>query len=579
MAPSANSEICSTVPSRIPLRIATSPLSGKMLPCKMASSVDFPDPFGPIIPMRSPSETVNEMLRKSGDTPNRFANPRALMIGGKRPHSLLTSLCGSGDLRSRRSTFDPRPPSSAILAPLATPSPPRSLNTFDATMIVMGGIVGSGIFINPYVVALHVHTPFLILGVWVLGGILALLGGFIWAELATRLPQAGGQYLYLREAYHPSVAFLYGWVLLLVTQTGGMAAVAVTFAKYFREISGVSTSDGAIAALVLLGLTAINCLGARAGSNVQSLLMILKSAAIVALVVLGLALGGGHLHHAAAARPACFDVADWRHRRRDDPDCLCLRRLANCHVCRRRDARSSPRTFARPDRRRAWRRRALSLGEFCLFTRPRPRRPRREPHARERGHARCTWRSRRILDRRGNRDLDARLLKPRHPHCARAFITRWPATVSSSKVSAGFRQKRARQSSPSSLQGIAATIIALSGRYEQILNYVVSIDFISFGAYGRFPFRFSPARRNRARSHRFRSNALSRPRPSLHHRAVRSRVRGHRDQHDHHLPHEQRPRLRHSRSGNSRIFILEPEAAHCTDNFAVTKPTTSSTRP
>ena len=106
-------------------------------------------------------------------------------------------------------------------------------------MLVMGGIVGSGIFMNPSVVARQVHTPFLILGVWVAGGALALLGAFIWAELATRLPGAGGQYLYLREAYHPAVAFVYGWVLLLVTQTGGMAAVAVTFARYYREISGV----------------------------------------------------------------------------------------------------------------------------------------------------------------------------------------------------------------------------------------------------------------------------------------------------------------------------------------------------
>src|SRR6266700_5878798 len=90
-------------------------------------------------------------------------------------------------------------------------------------MLVMGGIVGSGIFMNPSVVARQVHTPLLILGVWVAGGALALLGAFIWAELATRLPEAGGQYAYLREAYHPSVAFVYGWVLLLVTQTGGMA--------------------------------------------------------------------------------------------------------------------------------------------------------------------------------------------------------------------------------------------------------------------------------------------------------------------------------------------------------------------
>jgi len=175
-------------------------------------------------------------------------------------------------------------------------APRRQLGLFDATMIVMGGIVGSGIFINPYVVALHVHTPFLILGVWLAGGALAMLGAFIWAELATRLPGAGGNYLYLRVAYHPSVAFVYGWVLLLVTQTGGMAAVAVTFARYFREITGIGWSDGALAATTLLALTAINCLGVRWGSNVQSALMLLKSAAIAGMVVLGLALGGGRIH-------------------------------------------------------------------------------------------------------------------------------------------------------------------------------------------------------------------------------------------------------------------------------------------
>src|ERR1700687_2574398 len=163
-------------------------------------------------------------------------------------------------------------------------------------MIVMGGIVGSGIFINPYVVALRVHTPFLILGVWLLGGGLALLGAFIWAELASRLPGAGGQYLYLREAYHPSVAFIYGWVLLLVTQTGGMAAVAVTFSHYYREITGLSAGDGPIAAATLMGLTAINCFGVRAGSNVQSALMLLKAAAIAAMVVAGILWGGGSCH-------------------------------------------------------------------------------------------------------------------------------------------------------------------------------------------------------------------------------------------------------------------------------------------
>src|SRR5258708_11678166 len=95
-------------------------------------------------------------------------------------------------------------------------------------MIVMGGIVGSGIFINPYVVARQVHTPVLILGAWLAGGIVALGGAFIYAELAARRPEVGGQYAYLREAFHPSVAFLYGWTLLLVTQNGGVAGIAVT---------------------------------------------------------------------------------------------------------------------------------------------------------------------------------------------------------------------------------------------------------------------------------------------------------------------------------------------------------------
>ncbi len=166
------------------------------------------------------------------------------------------------------------------------------LGLFDATMIVMGGIVGAGIFINPYVVARQVHTPFLILGAWLLGGLVALAGAFIYAELADRQPGVGGQYAYLREAFHPSVAFLYGWALLLVVQTGAMAAVAVTFAKYFLEITRLQMPDWQVAAFALALLTVINCLGVRAGSSVQNALMVLKILAVVALVVCGFAFVG-----------------------------------------------------------------------------------------------------------------------------------------------------------------------------------------------------------------------------------------------------------------------------------------------
>jgi basic amino acid/polyamine antiporter, APA family len=169
----------------------------------------------------------------------------------------------------------------------------RRLGLFDATMIVMGGIIGAGIFTNPYVVAQQVHTPVLILGAWVVGGLIALAGGFIYAELSSQVTESGGQYVYIREAMHPLVAFLYGWSLLFVIQTGGMAAVALIFANHLFELFGVHASEFSSALLgcaALVLLTIINCIGVRAGSVTQNIFMILKLAAIAVLVVLGLML-------------------------------------------------------------------------------------------------------------------------------------------------------------------------------------------------------------------------------------------------------------------------------------------------
>jgi APA family basic amino acid/polyamine antiporter len=159
---------------------------------------------------------------------------------------------------------------------------------FDATMIVMGGIIGSGIFINPYVVARQVQSPLLILGAWAAGGLIALAGAFIYAELATLRPNVGGQYAYIREAVHPAAAFVYGWTLLLVVQSGGMAAVAITFARYFLDLTRLPIADWVVAATALGCLTLINCVGVRSGSIVQSGLMVLKIVAIVALIAFGL---------------------------------------------------------------------------------------------------------------------------------------------------------------------------------------------------------------------------------------------------------------------------------------------------
>jgi APA family basic amino acid/polyamine antiporter len=175
-------------------------------------------------------------------------------------------------------------------ARVESPGLARRLGLFDATMLVMGGIIGSGIFVTPAEVARHVMTPVLIVGVWVLGGLIALAASFVYAELAARRPEVGGQYAYLRDAFGPMPAFLYGWALLLVIQSGGMAAVAITFARYFADMAQLPLSESAVAVAVLALLTLINCLGVRSGSNLQSGLMVLKILAIAALVIAGLLL-------------------------------------------------------------------------------------------------------------------------------------------------------------------------------------------------------------------------------------------------------------------------------------------------
>jgi APA family basic amino acid/polyamine antiporter len=201
----------------------------------------------------------------------------------------------------------------------------RRLGLFDATMLVMGGIIGSGIFVTPAEVARHVHTSFLIVGVWILGGALfALAGALVYAELAVRRPEVGGQYAYLRDAYGPLPAFLYGWSLLLVIQSGGMAAVAITFARYFDELTHVPLSETAVAVGAIALLTLVNCFGVRSGSNAQSVLMVLKIAAVAILVGAGLFLApaaqpiakgaeGANLGSIGAAlTPVIFSYGGWQ---------------------------------------------------------------------------------------------------------------------------------------------------------------------------------------------------------------------------------------------------------------------------
>ncbi len=161
-------------------------------------------------------------------------------------------------------------------------------------MVVIGGVIGAGIFITPAIVAQRLDTPLLVLGAWVMGGAIALAGAFSYAELGAVFPKAGGQYVYLRDGLHPIAGFLYGWALLLVIESGAIAAVAITFATYALRLVG--GPDGArvplaIAAIALLSV--VNYLGVKPGSRVLNVLVVLKVAALAILIGAG-SFAAGH---------------------------------------------------------------------------------------------------------------------------------------------------------------------------------------------------------------------------------------------------------------------------------------------
>lgn len=162
----------------------------------------------------------------------------------------------------------------------------RRLGLFSATMMVIGGIIGSGIFLNPAVVAARVKTPAMTLTAWGLGAVIALIGAFVFAELGGRRPAAGGGYAYLREAFGPLTGFMYAWALLLVMATGAIAAVAMTFASYLTALVGWPPEvRPAVAAGAIGLLTLINIRGVRPGAVTQNVFTVLKLTAIAALVL------------------------------------------------------------------------------------------------------------------------------------------------------------------------------------------------------------------------------------------------------------------------------------------------------
>ena len=155
-------------------------------------------------------------------------------------------------------------------------------------MVVIGGIIGSGIFINPYIVAQRLDSSVLVLAAWAAGGAIALTGAFAYAELGALFPRAGGQYVYLRQGLHPLAGFLYGWALLALIESGAIAAVAITFATYALRLVGRTDAAPvplAIASIVLLSL--INYFGVKPGSRLLNVLVVLKVAALGVLIAAG----------------------------------------------------------------------------------------------------------------------------------------------------------------------------------------------------------------------------------------------------------------------------------------------------
>jgi APA family basic amino acid/polyamine antiporter len=170
----------------------------------------------------------------------------------------------------------------------------RALGTFDATMVVVGGIIGAGIFINPYIVAQRLDAPGWVLAAWLAGGLIAMAGALTFAELGVVMPRAGGHYAYIREAFHPFLGFLYGWALLFMIETGAIAAVAITFSEYTLRLvgrEGVGAIPLAFTAIVVVG--GINALGVKPGSRVLNLFVVLKVAALALLIGIGLVVPGG----------------------------------------------------------------------------------------------------------------------------------------------------------------------------------------------------------------------------------------------------------------------------------------------
>ncbi|MGH9577014.1 MAG: amino acid permease, partial [Terriglobales bacterium] len=184
----------------------------------------------------------------------------------------------------------------------------RGLGIWGAGAIVVGTVIGSGIFLVASSMTRGVGTPAMVFFVWVFGGLLSLTGALAYAELGAMMPESGGEYAYLRESYGPLWAFLYGWSQFLVMKTASVATLATGFALYFTIFfPGLNIKAVAVTLVVLLA--AVNYFGVRTGGAVQTVLTLLKVGLILALVIAALLMGEGDWSHFSTSVPVTSPVS------------------------------------------------------------------------------------------------------------------------------------------------------------------------------------------------------------------------------------------------------------------------------
>jgi len=208
---------------------------------------------------------------------------------------------------------------------MAEAAPQKKLTLLDSTTIIMGSMIGSGIFIVSTDIARQVQTPGMLLLAWAVTAVITILGALSYGELAAMMPKAGGQYVYLKEAYNPMFGFLYGWTLFAVIQTGTIAAVAMAFALFtgvfipqispnhhLFEIGSFAVSTQQVVAIaVIVFLSVYNYRDVKAGALLQNIFSITKVVALLLLVILGIYFGVKNAGAVSNFTPAFPDVISW----------------------------------------------------------------------------------------------------------------------------------------------------------------------------------------------------------------------------------------------------------------------------